>query len=491
MISLYSLNAVTNAMKLCKQHNVRLDADEESPIGLLNKATDQAPIFNTGITDEQFFQNLPDITKIKTPAHGTGEASVVADTAAGAEMLNVEDHEPTLFELKNMAIQRCNGMLDFARNVIQPFVQNVIQNNQPVEQVELSEEWNLVPVGMDAALESPVVQALIDEVENPLGNGTTHEAVNANVPTNLEVPETGNKMFDNLVATLLNETGMSIVEAVQGMLEGNLLSPVSDQAPHNLKKNILFMLLASYYVERPWENSNLGSGEWRAKMLPLYYSNVGWVYAYAEGIVARVATGNVVYSYDGDEKKVYICQEAFKDYLEKGGDVEALLGAIYLLDDGDSSVSTRVPSLLEKQNDYRAAYGRRSAIQRAKNDTDWLTRNRASLKTAFAVAVDTLDREYLARDAQGNLFTPEQIKTGVFSSIDHLFGNSTKDITEFVIRTSAAEVFGEYDLCNLLLEIHQGMVANRQPDEVATDWMINYVINWVGGAICVDVLKRA
>ncbi|EJT5727005.1 hypothetical protein N3M33_004887, partial [Escherichia coli] len=261
MINLYSLNAVTNAMKLAKQHQIRLEADVDSPVGLLTKATTQQSVFDTQITDEEFFQSLPDITALKTPQAGTGEASVIADTAAGPETLNVEDHEPTLFELKRMAIQRCQGMLDFARNVIQPFVQLVIQNNQGIENQAVSEEWALVPAGMDPALNSPVVQALIDSVENPLGNGTTHPAVKANVPADIELPETGSKAYDDLVKELLNALGWNINEAVRNMLEGNMLSPVSDQAPHNLKRNILFMLLSGYYLEMPWKDSGLNSGQ--------------------------------------------------------------------------------------------------------------------------------------------------------------------------------------------------------------------------------------
>ncbi|MGK7530214.1 hypothetical protein, partial [Salmonella enterica] len=143
-----------------------------------------------------------------------------------------------------MPIQRCQRMLDYARNVIQPFVQLVIQNNQGIENQAVSEEWALVPAGMDPALNSPVVHALIDSVENPLGNGTTHPAVKANVPADIELPETGSKAYDDLVKELLNALGWSINEAVRNMLEGNMLSPVSDQAPHNLKRNILFMLLS-------------------------------------------------------------------------------------------------------------------------------------------------------------------------------------------------------------------------------------------------------
>lgn len=490
MINLYSLNAVTNAMKLAKQHQIRLDADVDSPVGLLTKATTQQSVFDTQITDEEFFQSLPDITALKTPQAGTGEASVIADTAAGPETLNVEDHEPTLFELKRMAIQRCQGMLDFARNVIQPFVQLVIQNNQGIENQAVSEEWALVPAGMDPALNSPVVQALIDSVENPLGNGTTHPAVKANVPADIELPETGSKAYDDLVKELLNALGWSINEAVRTMLEGNMLSPVSDQAPHNLKRNILFMLLSGYYLEMPWKDSGLNSGQWKAQMLPLHYSYIGWVYAYTQNIVTRIKTGNIVFGYDNVEKKVYICQEVMDDYLEKGGSVEALLGAIYQLDEGDTNVSTRVASLLEKQKDYIAAWGHRSAIQRAKLDNSWVTRNRQSLKQAFNVAIDATDPELFWRGQDGQVATPEFVKKSTASFIDSFFTTDTTDITEFVIKVSATEVFGEYELSKLMLDIHRGMIANRQPDEVATDWMINYVLDWICGGVVISVPSK-
>lgn len=490
MINLYSLNAVTNAMKLAKQHQIRLEADVDSPVGLLTKATTQQSVFDTQITDEEFFQSLPDITALKTPQAGTGEASVIADTAAGPETLNVEDHEPTLFELKRMAIQRCQGMLDFARNVIQPFVQLVIQNNQGIENQAVSEEWALVPAGMDPALNSPVVQALIDSVENPLGNGTTHPAVKANVPADIELPETGSKAYDDLVKELLNALGWNINEAVRNMLEGNMLSPVSDQAPHNLKRNILFMLLSGYYLEMPWKDSGLNSGQWKAQMLPLHYSYIGWVYAYTQNIVTRIKTGNIVFGYDNVEKKVYICQEVMDDYLEKGGSVEALLGAIYQLDEGDTNVSTRVASLLEKQKDYIAAWGHRSAIQRAKLDNSWVTRNRQSLKQAFNVAIDATDPELFWRGQDGQVATPEFVKKSTASFIDSFFTTDTTDITEFVIKVSATEVFGEYELSKLMLDIHRGMIANRQPDEVATDWMINYVLDWICGGVVISVPSK-
>lgn len=41
-----------------------------------------------------------------------------------------------------------------------------------------------------------------------------------------------------------------------------------------------------------------------------------------------------------------------------------------------------------------------------------------------------------------------------------------------------------------MLDIHRGMIANRQPDEVATDWMINYVLDWICGGVVISVPSK-
>ncbi|WP_366536648.1 hypothetical protein, partial [Salmonella enterica] len=97
------------------------------------------------------------------------------------------------------------------------------------------------------------------------------------------------------------------------------------------------------------------------------------------------------------------------------------------------------------------------------------------------MAIDATDPELFWRGQDGQVATPEFVKKSTASFIDSFFTTDTTDITEFVIKVSATEVFGEYELSKLMLDIHRGMIANRQPDEVATDWMINYVLDWICG----------
>lgn len=487
MINQYSLNAATNAMLLAKQSNLNINTDEGSPVGILNKATPSRSVYDSTITDEEFFQNLANETKAQKPAIGTGEEAVVVDSAADAVVLRIDDHEPTLFELKGMAVQRVNGMIDFARNVVQPFVDDVIKNMQIAPVRETAEDWNLEPVGMEASIDNPLVRALINTVANPTVHSYIREAAPIKVPEGIEAPASGSRALDDLVAKLLNEKGWSVGEALKHMVEGFSLSPAAPQAPTAAKDQVLFMVLASYYVDNPWQDSGVSSTKWENVLNGIFYSTVSWVYQFAQDIVNRTAAGQVVYSFDSAEKVVYVCQEAFDKYLEDGGTTEALLGAIYLSDEGDPKVSLLASGIIGNIGKNTAAWERRSAVNRMKEDTDWLSTNRQALKSAFNIAIGNGDPETYGRNVAGDLFTTDEVRLSVNSAIDYLFQKDTTDITAFVIRTAAAEVFGEYEISSLLLSIHQGMIEGANPAELASDWAANYVIDWLLGGVLINV----
>lgn len=479
MINQYSLNAATNAMLLAKQANLNISADEGSPIQLLNKATPDASIYDSSITDEQFYQNLANATKARKPAIGTGEESVVVDTAAGAEMLRVDDHEPTLFELKNMAVQRVNGMVDFGRNVIQPFIDDVMKNMDVRPVQDTSEDWSLEPISMESAIDDPLVNALINSVAKPTAFDFTREAAGINIPEGVEPPASGSRALDDLVARILNEKGWSIGEALSRMVEPFNVSPANPDAPNFAKEQVLFMVLSSYYVDNPWEGSGVSAGKWENILNSIFYSTVSWTYLFAQNIVERTQSGQVVYSFSSADKTVYVCQEAFDKYCEDGGTTEALLGAIYANDEGDMKASLLASAIIERQAYYMQVWERRSSVSRMKEDTDWLAANRQALKNAFSVAINNADPETFARNITDELFTPEEIRRGVFSSIDYRFNRDRTDVAAFVIDVVAAEVFGEYEIGKLLMAIHEGMIKNDNPSEVASEWAANYVIEWL------------
>jgi len=486
VINLYSLNATTNAMRLAKQYNMNIAADDESIVGLMNKATNTRTVYDSAITDEQFYQDLPKVTALVKPSSGTGEESVVIDTAAGADVLSVDDHEKTLQQLKGIAVSRVDGLLDFARNVVQPFVSEVVKNATMAPVEETKEDWALEPVGLDPAFDEPVVKALIDSVANKTGNGFVHEAYQVSIPDDLQVPVTGSKAFDDLLGRLLNDAGISLRDALEMMLAETVISPAADNAPVAARGKILSLLLSSYYAENPWADSGLSSNAWENVFNRIFYTSVGWLYMFAQNIVERTEGGQVVYSYDYAQKRVYVCQEAFDAYIDKGGCPEALYGALYLLDDGAKGVSLNANQLIANNEKYVAAWERRGVISRMNEDTDWLAKNRQALKQAFNVALGTGDKETYGHDLQGNLMSVQEITLAVNSRIDFLFHRDTTDLTRFIIETAGQEVFGEHNVTSLLVAIHDGMLEKRQPDEVATEWTINYVTDWLLQGVTVD-----
>ncbi|QXO09698.1 hypothetical protein pEaSNUABM11_00274 [Erwinia phage pEa_SNUABM_11] len=487
MINQYSLNAATNAMLLAKQSSLNVAADEGSPVGLLNKATPNRSVYDSTVTDEVFYQDFANATKVQKPAIGTGEEAVVVDTAADAVVLRVDDHESTLFELKTMAVQRVNGMVDFARNVVQPFVDDVIKNMQIAPVKETSEDWNLEPIELEASIDDPLVHALIKSVATPTAHSYQRPAIDLKIPEGIVPPESGSRALDDLLAKLLNEKGWNVGEALSKMVEPFNLSPAAPEAPAVAKDQVLFMLLSSFYVDNPWENSGVTSAKWENILNSIFYSTVSWTYLFAQDVVTRTEAGQLVYSYDGATKTVYVCQEAFDRYLEEGGTTEALLGAIYASDDGDPKASLLSKSIIENLAKYTQGWERRSSVNRMKEDTDWLSTNRQALKAAFNVAIGNADHETFGRNIAGDLLSVDEVRKSVSSSIDYLFNRDSTDITAFAIRTAAAEVFGEWEIAGLLQAIHEGMTEGANPSEVASDWAANYVIDWLLGGILIDM----
>ncbi|WP_218670468.1 hypothetical protein, partial [Salmonella enterica] len=76
------------------------------------------------------------------------------------------------------------------------------------------------------------------------------------------------------------------------------------------------------------------------------------------------------------------------------------------------------------------AYNRRAIITQKKNEQDWVTRNRQSLKTAFSLAIDQLDQGYF--DNGEDQRTREDVKRWVMASCDTFFSNADDDITLFI-----------------------------------------------------------
>lgn len=483
MINKYTLNAISNAMRVVKLHNVTLNVEDTSPVGLLNLAVDPQGIYNHSITDEEFYGRLEAITAAKQPEKGTGEQTVFVDSELSPVALSIDDHEVTLHDLKQMAINRCWGMLDFSRNVMQPFVQDVMKNMVISDHHGVVEDWTIVPVPLDSCLKEPIVDAIINAVKNPTGNGFTHETFAVSVPDTLAMPETGSRNYDTLLRKLVEESGLSFVGVVKDMLGESIISPAAGDAYKEVKRKVLHLLLAAHYIENPWQDSGLSSFSWESTFNKLFYTLVGWVYSYISEYAVNVEVGRIVIASSAMDKTVTVCQEAFDNFISSGGCPECLFGAIYESEEGATS-SLLASGLLKDQVRYVEAWKRRSEITAISETTNWLVKNRDAMKKAVCVAIDNLEPGYYKNVHA----SADKAKEQCCNHINVALNSDTDDLTRVAI-ACAGVLFKEYQCEMLTRSVHAAMLENRDPGEAAREWIIEYVLDWILGGFYVDNSK--
>lgn len=480
MINVYSFNAITQAMDLAKANNLKIVTCQDSPVDLLNRAASGPSLLNAAITDEEFIHRLPDELKIGAVL---GEAKEVAYVKDGghASLVPISEHEMTLRELVKMATARLSGLLDFSRNVAQPFVRSVIEQINEPAVAEVQEEWSLVPVALDSIFDAPVVQGLLKSVPNLSVASYEYDALEGlKVPDNLPVPVTGSKAYDDLIVILLNDLKTTPTELMTKAIVGGGVNPYRPESWRYVKEHVATMLLAAFYVENPWEGSGVTSTKWDVYLPRVSVANIAWLMAYLNQLNEKVKAGQTVLSIDGDAMNVYVCQEVFSAYIEQGGCAEALLGAVYTQESEDAGpVSTNIAYLLEQQNELVAAWSRRSAVTKAAMDTDWVNAHRTNLKNSFYQQIGAAEAGHLG-------FAPDVARKQCSESIDKCFGRQTADITEFAIEVAARDVFGDESVGRILKAIHRGMKDGVEPDVAARDELVEYVLDWVLGSLYVE-----
>lgn len=444
MINVYSFNAVTQAMEITKAKRLKVVTCNDSPVDLLNRAASGPSVLNAAITDDEFYHRLPEELKIGAILGEAKEVAFVKDGAA-TSLVPLSEHEMTLSELVKLATSRIAGLLDFSRNVAQPFVRTVIEQLNDPAREEVTEEWALVPVALDPLFDAPVVQGLLRTVVDPSRVSYEYERLEGmNVPEDLPVPVTGSKAFDDVLATLLNDLQTTPAQLMRGAIEGTGVNPYRPEAFRTVKEHVATLLLSAFYAENPWGDSGISSTKWDLYLQRMNGGQIAWLMSYLTQLNTRIQAGNTVLSIDGTSMSAFVCQEVFATYVEKGGCAEALLGAIYLQEAQDGGeVSTNIDYLLTNQDTLVGAWSRRSAVQKAALDTDWVNTHRVNLKNSFYQQINTVDAALLGRPQ-------EEARKMAAQAIDMCFGRQVEDITAFVIDIASKEVFNDATVGRIL-----------------------------------------
>lgn len=477
MINQYSLDAVTNAMRVLTENRARLSPVHGSAIETLNYATNKLVVLDAKINDEQFYEQFQASTCAPRPmSEGAGYVDL---DGVSAGVLNIDDHEGTLHDLLAMNVDRCDRLASFARNNMQGLVTRILKNFQPMEEKEITESWSIQPITVEPLLVDPLVTNLMDRLGDYTRFPMYIEAVDGVVvPAGLELPVTGSATYDNLVTKLLNELGISPAAALEEIFRGDSTSPLATRAFELVRRRVLQLLLVAYYVDKPWEDSGLRLVVWQTKLTEAMQQIVGWLKRYSAAVVSDASSGIIIRDYTAKERVVYILEAVLDDYVARGGAPEAIYGLIYLREDGNVSVQGTVDAVLENQPKLLEAWSQHAVVRRQENRSDWRNINSRALKDAVRTAIyseETLDADIMIGEGR----TRDSVAKSTFERIDVFFRavSEDADLAGLVIQL-VGEMCQEPLGGELLLRIHTGMRRGGNPEEIATDWMIDYLLDW-------------
>lgn len=476
MINQYSLDAVTNAMRLLTTSSARLNPVKGSAVDVLNSATNAHLVYDTNISDENFFAQFQASTGVPRPA--AEGAGYINGENTGVGILNIDDHEATLHDLRVTYERQAEGLLSFARNNMQGMLNRVLKNFNPVEEAELTETWTIVPIVPDPLLLDPLVETLLGTIKDTSNIPHYIEPIKGlSVPEGLPLPETGSASCNNLMSRLLKELGETPSGIMAGLVRGDAVSPVAPRSYELVRRRVLELLLVAYFHDHPWEDSGLRMAEWEYKTRDCLNQIVAWIKRFIDGLVTDASTGLLIRNYEIKTRTVFIIDSVLNDYVQRGGVAEAIYGLIYLREDGDSRFIGTVDNVLEEQAKLLESWDRHAVIRRKENRDDWRAVNSRALKDAFRVAIsseETTDDDL--RIGEGR--TRDNVMREVFERIDIFIRAVAQDVdlTAFVIELIGL-AFVEPIGAKLLERIHQVKVAGGNAEEAATDWMIDYILD--------------
>lgn len=472
MINKHSFDAVLQPAMLLKTANKGLSMVEDGPVELLYRASNSYSVGNASITDQEFYENIyNELKNEKTP----GSTDELADPRIG---LDVDDHEPTLHDLCAMMLNRTSGLINFARNVAQPMVQQTMEYFQNIPLESNVEDWKIYPVFMDKYLNSSLVSQIVDSCDNFNWATTKSKIV---VPDGLAFEATGISAFDKLVRELLEATGLSVTEVLRSALSGVDYSPNEWNAFRFVQGYILQAMLLGYFKQHPWEDSGVSLSIWELDIDAATNAKLAWLKAYENQFTSMAENESVLIRIDDEDRTAYVNQAAYAKFIERGGLPEGFYGAIYSTDESERAVSFLVNDLLANQDLYCRVWEEHSRIRRVKAADDWLTVNMQNMKEAVLATIQATEDDVLAIDEESD--SRVEIRNAAVRYIDEHFTQSTKDATAFAIDLICGPVLGEPSITPLMHTIHQSLSNEQAVDAAATEWAINYVCGWIANSI--------
>lgn len=484
MITDLTLKSIEGLYLHCKEKNITLGAVENSPISLLNCASNTPLLGLNTISDQEFFEQFQDSVNRD---YYTGEnENITINLEDGKKVLPpCSDHEGIHNELKKVAGIAIAELMDYSRNIFRPFVLSVIDGYGEPSTSDVAEKWSIVPVTLNEYYLDPVVSALLDTYAD-IASMPWDGAVPVNdivIPDELPMPETGRSSFDKLVKNLLDSMSMSPSHAMQTLFTEELINPHAPRAWVKAPLVLAQFLLVNYYENEPWENSNVNSIAFEAAIGSYKNNLAGWLGKYLTNLGELIDSETMVIDVNEKDKEVYIIEDVYKKFIsENAGTPEVIYGALYMISSGGELKNFSRETFVERSADCIRAWEAQHAIQEESLNANWQHSARNHMKQSFSLAIDSLDEELIPDDTNKQTLREEASEL-----IDKLLDRySMDDPTLLVIDIAGQTVFKHTDAGWVMREVHrlmsEGLTGGRAERQVT----IRYALNWILSGVYVS-----
>ena len=478
MITKTTFQAIAPAHLKLKELGIAMSAIPNSPLAMLNESANTPLLGLSTINDEEFFQQFPESVMRDSITGMTEPLEMAYQQDSKVIIPPTGEHELVLNELRQVGRDCASELFDYSRNVMQPFVNAVIDGYAEPTASDLAEKWTIVDINLYRGYLDPVVEALIGQFANPTAMGWEKPTSDAQVKLDSEiaVPDTGRASFDNLLTTVLQELGLSVKEVMVKLFSEELESPYSSGAWLKSPLRLAQWLLVQYFEKSPWESCGLSGLAWETLMLEYRNALTGWIARYVSNLGEMIATNVLVMGVNNANREIYVIGDVYKKFRsEHGGGPEAIYGSVYLEGGERHLPNYMLSTFVERMADCRNAWERQVSVQEARLNDGWKQEARAHMKQSLYAALDAFEDSYLPDDT-----TKSAIREKMSELVDERLDRfSMDDPTLLIIRIARDTLFAHTDAGWVSEEIHKHMSLGLSGDEAATQAVIDYVFNWV------------
>lgn len=481
MISTTTLDAITPVVMRLKELRRGLTVDPSSPIAFLNESSKTPLIGLNSITDEEFFSQYPESLKRDLITGDSVVQELSYDDGHSYKAFPVAIHETTMLEMAKMIRTRTAALMDHSRNVVFPFVNEVFRRYNEPEETAVTEKWSLVPVDLNAGYMSDIVDRLMSKVSAPLKMAWDYTSpYPVRLPTELELPKTGSKKYDDLMSGLLKDLDMSALEVLASIFDKDTPNPNDAKAWVSSTLKLAQWLLLEYYSENPWTDSGLSDTQWSSVISTGYrHALIGWCANMLNNFACRYELNDTVLSFDAQQNEVYVLWPVYEKYLSEGGAPEVIYGAIYHSEMGEGYVGFTINSLKEHQDKCIAAWSKYTTVSEARINEEWLNDTVRGLQRAMLDTLSELDDELLPENVSRADIT-KCIHAEILKCVNKI---SMEDPTYLIIGLVGDCVFPHTDCGYVLKGIHskvkEGVPAGEAAAQVELAYIKGYVLSGI------------